>query len=292
MRVMSPQDISAGMLRSAPYNLNEQSCDATVHLIQGVLDCGVDVTKIFVDTVGEPNAYAAKLKRHFPQHGHIEWKVARKADATYPIVGAASIAAKVTRDACIDTWEYAEQSLPGMDALLGKRKRKVNEIEEEGGDEDDGDESHACVWETGSGYPGDPKTVRYLKETLDPVFGWTGLVRFSWATAKSMLEEPLKANSMPPSLFGIPYPPSATRAYKVQWTDEAAKAARPQKTLTSFFAKSAPKNARAISTVASGADAPSCSDRISEADRKAAHEHRSSLWRQMALCSTTAADLF
>ena len=37
VRVMSPQDISAGMMRRVPYNLNEQSCDATVQLIQGVL---------------------------------------------------------------------------------------------------------------------------------------------------------------------------------------------------------------------------------------------------------------
>ena len=121
VRVMSPQDISAGMMRRVPYNLNEQSCDATVQLIQGVLDAGIDVTHIFVDTVGEPTAYAAKLKRHFPRYGHIEWKVARKADATYPIVGAASIAAKVTRDACLENWVYAEQRLSS--AALGKRKR-------------------------------------------------------------------------------------------------------------------------------------------------------------------------
>ena len=46
VRVMSPQDISAGMLRRRPHNLNAQSCDATVLLIQGVLDSGVDVTKV------------------------------------------------------------------------------------------------------------------------------------------------------------------------------------------------------------------------------------------------------
>ena len=84
VRVMSPQDISAGMMRRVPYNLNEQSCDATVQLIQGVLDAGIDVTHIYVDTVGEPTAYAAKLKRHFPRYGHIEWKVARKACLLYP----------------------------------------------------------------------------------------------------------------------------------------------------------------------------------------------------------------
>lgn len=46
MRVVAPQDISAGMLRRKPHNLNAQSCDATVMLIQGVLDSGVDVTHV------------------------------------------------------------------------------------------------------------------------------------------------------------------------------------------------------------------------------------------------------
>ena len=267
VRVMSPQDISAGMMRRVPYNLNEQSCDATVQLIQGVLDAGIDVTHIFVDTVGEPTAYAAKLKRHFPRYGHIEWKVARKADATYPIVGAASIAAKVTRDACLENWVYAEQRLSS--AALGKRKRS----------DDD-------AWETGSGYPGDPKTVRYLKETLDPVFGWTGIVRFSWATAKSMLEEPVKTPIPTTSILGTAYPPSSTRAFKVEWSDEA-KAPKPQKSIASYFKAAAPNKQRAGTGVAN-----SQSSDIHQKDRKMLSEHTSSLWRQLALSAATDADLF
>ncbi len=58
---MSPQDISAGMLRRRPINLNAQSSAATVGLIQGVLDAGVDVTEIYVDTVGDPKSYARLL---------------------------------------------------------------------------------------------------------------------------------------------------------------------------------------------------------------------------------------
>lgn len=46
VRVMSPQDISAGMLKRRAHNLNAQSSDATVLLIQGILDSGVDITKV------------------------------------------------------------------------------------------------------------------------------------------------------------------------------------------------------------------------------------------------------
>ena len=41
----------------------------------------------------------------------------------------------------------------------------------------------------GSGYPSDPRTQAYLKDNLDPVFGYKGIVRFSWATVKVLLEK-------------------------------------------------------------------------------------------------------
>ncbi|SPO31524.1 related to 35 kDa ribonuclease H [Ustilago trichophora] len=209
VRVMSPQDISAGMLRRRPINLNAQSSQATVSLISGVLESGVDVTEIYVDTVGDPKSYSKLLSSHFPRHPHIKWTVTSKADAIYPIVGAASIAAKVTRDRCIEGWKYAEQrqsvqntakdepkvlgdttnhiSATQLDSNGESKKRKVQDASES---------SLEQVWSNmgplGSGYPGDPNTVAFLKRTLDPVFGWPGIVRFSWATAKTMLEEKIK----------------------------------------------------------------------------------------------------
>ncbi|CAD6888014.1 unnamed protein product [Tilletia caries] len=336
VRVMSPQDISAGMLRRHPYNLNQQALDATVLLIQNVLDSGVDLTEIYVDTLGKAETHAKNLSSHFPRHAHIKWTVTSKADAIYPIVGAASIAAKVTRDRILEGWIYRE---PGLGKVLmlapekmgrgehargstagllagGQESEKrvlgvdtfddeieivggvlaagVN-VEVEGG-EGEGDvsmdldssedtsstaqlpiqgpsagagkrkrtastklielaeieadqalkrilrktallraaatrQSHqvqkttstatstatttkpsSLVWwagepdglsqspnpaftNVGSGYPGDPNTVAFLKATLDPVFGWPGIARFSWGTVRTMLEPAKKGGA-------------------------------------------------------------------------------------------------
>ena len=63
---MTARDISSGMLQSVngkgAYNLNEQAHDTTINLIKQVLAKGVKISKIFVDTVGPPVTYQAKLK--------------------------------------------------------------------------------------------------------------------------------------------------------------------------------------------------------------------------------------
>lgn len=41
----------------------------------------------------------------------------------------------------------------------------------------------------GCGYPSDPLTKKWLKDVFDPVFGFPTVVRFSWSTARKMLQE-------------------------------------------------------------------------------------------------------
>ncbi|KAI5841904.1 ribonuclease HII-domain-containing protein [Morchella snyderi] len=152
-QALSAKDISAGMLRgAAAYNLNAQALDATVALIAGVLERGVNVAEVYVDTVGPPAAYQARLQKRFPT---VRVTVSKKADSLYPIVSAASVCAKVTRD-------------EALEVLVGG-----------------GEGAEAA----GSGYPGDEKTKRWLRGEMDSVFGWRAeVVRFSWSTARDMLE--------------------------------------------------------------------------------------------------------
>lgn len=154
---LTAKDISLGMLLKTNYNLNQQAHDTTIDLIRGVLSRGVKVSEIYVDTVGPPQLYQAKLQKLFPD---IEVTVAKKADAIYPIVLAASIVAKVTRD--FNLTYYVNTLNLGL---------------------------------IGLGYPGDPLTKTFIRQDIDPVFGWPlGLLRFSWGTAKELLKEYVLVN--------------------------------------------------------------------------------------------------
>ena len=176
-RVMSARDISADMLKpQGPYNLNAQAMDATIQLIKEVLAKGVNVTEIYIDTVGKAETYQRKLQRMFPAQ---KITVAEKADSKFPCVSAASVCAKVTRDVALEV------------AYDTKGRKGEN-------------------W--GSGYPGDAKTVAWLKANLDPLFGWEGECRFSWSTLKTMLE-------------------NKELAFRVDWPDPDEGSAR----MTDFF---------------------------------------------------------
>ncbi|GME83542.1 unnamed protein product [Ambrosiozyma monospora] len=151
---LTARDISSGMLKPKKYgnyNLNEQAHDATIDLIKGVLERGVNLKEVYVDTVGPPATYQKKLEGIFPG---IKITVAKKADATYPIVSTASVVAKVTRDISLEKSKEADHG-------------------DEGG------------W--GSGYPSDPNTSKWLNGNVDPLFGWDLNIRFSWQTTKDSL---------------------------------------------------------------------------------------------------------
>ena len=89
----SPRFISSSMYRRSKYNLNTMSHDTAIDLVKMALEKGVQVAEIYVDTVGPPEKYQAKLQEIFPAQ---KVTVAKKADSLYPCVSAASICAKVS----------------------------------------------------------------------------------------------------------------------------------------------------------------------------------------------------
>ena len=65
-------------------------------MIRAVMNDGVNVTGVFVDTVGDPATYERFLTETFG--GKIQFTVRKKADSLFKVVSAGSIVAKVTRD--------------------------------------------------------------------------------------------------------------------------------------------------------------------------------------------------
>ncbi|KAF9193575.1 Ribonuclease H2 subunit A [Haplosporangium sp. Z 767] len=157
VRVLSPMDISNSMLRKEKYGLNALAHDTTIQLLRETLASGVNLKEVYVDTVGPPETYQRKLENLFPSITKIV--VAKKADSKFPIVSAASICAKVTRDDVLRHWVFAESE---MEDTISR--------------------------EFGSGYPSDPKTKAWLRSNMDPIFGYPNIVRFSWETCKTLLE--------------------------------------------------------------------------------------------------------
>jgi len=155
VEILSPAYISTSMLRREKYNLNAISHDCAIGLVKTALARGVNVTEVYVDTVGDPGKYQTKLKEIFPE---IDITVAKKADSLYPIVSAASIGAKVARDKAVKSWVFGE----------------------------DFDQEDLAY---GSGYPADPVTKKFLSSSFDKVFGFPTFVRFSWSTASNIIEK-------------------------------------------------------------------------------------------------------
>jgi len=119
---------------------------------------------VYVDALGPSVPYQAYLSSLFPT---LSITVTPKADSIYTIVGAASVAAKVTRDAWIGAWTYEE----AKDSAISDSPLRGEGIP------------------LGSGYPSDPKTKAWLMSALEPTFGFPSLARFSWATVKIMLDK-------------------------------------------------------------------------------------------------------
>ncbi len=109
-----------------------------------------DVVKL--DALGHPAtlpALRARLQAALPRRLRPRWTIEPKADATYPVVGAASIFAKTLRD----------EALAEIAATYG---------------------------ELGSGYPGDPRTKAWLAGWAATGAPWPPFVRTRWATITAL----------------------------------------------------------------------------------------------------------
>lgn len=94
-------------LKSGGKNLNTISHDAAIDLINKVKSMGINVKKVILDTVGQPESYKRLLISRLKDES-LDIVVESKADINHPVVSAASICAKVTRDQVLADWEYTE----------------------------------------------------------------------------------------------------------------------------------------------------------------------------------------
>ena len=210
-RVMSARDISAGMLKATgSYNLNVQAVDATVQLIKDTFAQEINVTEMYIDTIGNPSVYQRKLEAIFPT---TSITVAKKADSLFPCVSAASVCAKVTRDAALEVSYKSHVAAQNGEA-----------------------QPSADGW--GSGYPSDARCTTWMKENMDPVFGWGNECRFSWGTVKDMLER--KGSG-----FKAEWPDAGNDDYSMRVTDftvEPQTGHEGLNELSTWFGKPVPEN--------------------------------------------------
>ncbi|KAK7196705.1 ribonuclease H [Novymonas esmeraldas] len=148
---VSPQEISSAMTGRSGRNLNTLSHETAMHIIsEATIACAGKLCAAYVDTVGPPETYQARLSGRFP---HLRVTVSKKADSKFPIVSAASIVAKTTRDAAIEE--------------LGEN--------------------------LGSGYPSDPRAMAWLRTHVHRFFVFRhahGYVRHSWGPVVQLANDP------------------------------------------------------------------------------------------------------
>ena len=129
-------------------NLNELEEHAILSLVRRF-----EPDIVIIDALGHPSTIPAtlqRLNRRLRKDGpSIQWIMEPKADATYPVVGAASIFAKLDRDTAID-------------------------------------ELKSSFGDFGSGYPSDPKTKKWLADWHETTKPWPAFVRTRWGTVRNL----------------------------------------------------------------------------------------------------------
>lgn len=124
-RLIHPEHISNCMLRREKINLNELSFSTVFDTIRELLDSGVCIKSAFVDTLGKPEKYEASLSSRFPG---VKFTVRSKADSLYPVVGAASIVAKVLRDDVLKSCGVSASGYPGDAATVAWLNENVHPV--------------------------------------------------------------------------------------------------------------------------------------------------------------------
>lgn len=147
---LSAERIAQDQLGRRNKNLNTLSKESAIDIIHAATMCAKGkLAAVYVDTVGKPEVYEHQLRQRFP---HLRITVTTKADSKYPIVSAASIIAKTTRDALVERIPYA----------------------------------------VGSGYPADPTAALLVRTKLHRFFGYNpckyDFVRFSWAPVAALMK--------------------------------------------------------------------------------------------------------
>ena len=90
-------------------NLNRMSYDAAFSTLLKILKMGFNVQRVICDQVGPPATHRRELEMYC--QGYLKGAqiiCESKADDTYPVVSAASICAKVTRDTILKEWAFKE----------------------------------------------------------------------------------------------------------------------------------------------------------------------------------------
>lgn len=178
VRVLSPAEIDVGMQAT---NLNVVELDAFAALLRAALDVTEEEDHGIagIDAFGpDPERLATRLRERaapWPEH---RWTIeaAHKADVHDPVVGGASILAKVARDAAV-----AELS-----AELG--------------------------FELGSGYPSDPTTQAILPDLVEDATAPHPALRWQWAPVIAAFREAHGRD--PPARSGpIPLPGGQQRLF-------------------------------------------------------------------------------
>ncbi|MFN7142151.1 MAG: ribonuclease HII [Myxococcota bacterium] len=115
--------------------------------------------RVYLDAPVHPNGIPRLRERLIADTGVADWVVEPKADGTYPVVGAASIFAKVARDAAIVEIDAATIA--------------------------------AGQGPIGSGYPSDPVTRAFLSARIGENAPLPPFVRTRWGTIEVLRQRPL-----------------------------------------------------------------------------------------------------